>query len=486
MAAICLAFAIHEPYSLRRYTVFDINENSVYQDDDRSCSQAMYYAQNCYLPMMEILYRHIKRFRDRFSFAVSVSGSALDLFEQYTPEVIDSLKRLAETGNVEFVSEAGPHTLAQLYSTEEFVHQVREHNRRLRRIFGRVATCFRNTELLFNNDLAHTIAQLGFKTVLTEGSPDILGWRSPNYLYNSSIEPQLHLLLRNPSLSQDLSGRFSDTTWNEWPLTAEKFASWCHRLGEEAETVNLFLDFHAFGLRNSRESGIFDFAEHLPDAILASNSLSFMTPKQIIKKYSPKDALASPHSISWNDEGCDIRGWLGNEMQRDAIQSLYSLTLRIRRIGDGDLIHDFERLQTSDFFHYMSTRWFSESQPDRPNPFLSPYDAYISFMNILTDLTQRVSVLEEEKGRKKRAAAKGNGMEESNEKRSQISAKTASMNGSGGNAEASVRGRRAVRKIIGTSSKGATSTVKAAAEPSAERRKRTRVETGSSGKKSEN
>ncbi|MBO4369626.1 MAG: glycoside hydrolase family 57 protein, partial [Desulfovibrio sp.] len=324
MAAICLSVAIHEPYSLRRYTIFDINENSTYQDDDRSCNQAMYYAQHCYLPMSELLYHQIQRFKDAFRFSISISGSALDLFEQYTPEVIDNLKKLADTGCVEFVSESGPHTLAHLYSTDEFVHQVQEHTRRLRRVFGKVATTFRNTELLFSNELAHTIAQLGFSTVLSEGSPDILAWRNANYVYASSVEPQLKLLLRNPSLSKDLSQRFSQRSWSEWPLTAEKFASWCSNLAEDADTINLFLDTHAFGLRNPKESGIFAFMEHLPEAILAKKNLRFLTPKQIVKFYKPKDNLAVPHAISWNDEGSDIRGWLGNEMQKDAINALYS------------------------------------------------------------------------------------------------------------------------------------------------------------------
>ncbi|MCR5814268.1 MAG: glycoside hydrolase family 57 protein [Desulfovibrio sp.] len=397
MAAICLCLAIHEPYYLRRYTIFDVAGNSLYEDDDRSCNMAMQNAQSCYLPTNEILYRLIQRFKGDFRIALSVSGSALDLFEQYTPEVIDSLKALAETGCVEFISESGPHSLACLYSKEEFVHQVQEHTRRIRRTFGKIPNTFRNSELLYGNDLAQVIEQLGFSTVLTEGSPQLLGWRNANFVYASSVAPQLHLLLRNADLSTDISQRFSQKSWDRWPLTADTFAGWCAKIGENADTINLFLDFHVFGLRNTVESGIFSFLEALPQAILQHKHLHFLTPRQIIKKYPVSDTLAVAEYQSWNDEGCDLKGWLGNEMQKDAIKELYSLAKRIRSLGDENLLHDFERLQTSDYFHYMSTRWFSESQPDRPNPYHSPYDAYISYMNITSDLTDRLTKLEEAK-----------------------------------------------------------------------------------------
>ena len=402
MAAICLCLAIHEPYYLRRYTIFDVGGNSLYEDDDRSCNMAMHNAQTCYLPTNEILYRLIQRYKGEFRIALSVSGSALDLFEQYTPEVIDSLKALAETGCVEFISESGPHALACLYSKEEFVHQVQEHTRRIRRTFGKIPNTFRNSELLYGNDLAQVIQQLGFSTVLTEGSPKLLGWRSANFVYASSVVPQLHLLLRNADLSTDISQRFSQKNWNRWPLTAETFADWCAKIGENADTINLFLDFHVFGLRNTAESGIFSFLEALPENILRHKCLQFLTPRQIIKKYPVSDTLAVPEYQSWNDEGCDLKGWLGNEMQKDAIKQLYILAKRVRSLGDDNLLHDFERLQTSDYFHYMSTRWFSESQPDRPNPYPSPYDAYISYMNIVNDLSERLTKLEEAKSHKPR------------------------------------------------------------------------------------
>ncbi|MBQ9537556.1 MAG: glycoside hydrolase family 57 protein [Desulfovibrionaceae bacterium] len=394
MAAICLCFAIHEPFFLRRYTIFDVNQDSVYEDDDRSCNHVISLAQNCYLPMTELLYKLFKRYEDAFKISFTVSSSAIDLFEQYVPEVLESLKVLGQTGCVEFITETAPHSLAFLYSKDEFVRQVKAQNARLEQVFGQKPTTFRHTELLFNNDVAQSLGQLGLYTVLAEGTREILGWRNTNYVYNSTKDPKVNILLRNGRLSGDLSTRFSQETWDQWPLTAEKFATWCRAI-KSADCINIFGDFHVFGLRHPKESGIFKFMEALPGAILDSPGLRFMTPREVVATYEPKDSLDVPNYISWRDEGCDIKGWLGNEMQRDALTTLYNLTSRIHRLGDTDLLHTFERLQTSDYFHFMSTRWFWESRPDRPSPFSSPYDAYISFMNIVEDFTARLTTAEE-------------------------------------------------------------------------------------------
>ncbi|MBQ7456119.1 MAG: glycoside hydrolase family 57 protein [Desulfovibrio sp.] len=405
MSAINLCLAIHEPYCLRRYTIFDIGESSVYEDDDRSCHMAMYYAKHCYLPTFDILYRLIKRYSGDFVFSLSISDSALDLFEQYTPEVLDNLRAMAETGCVEFIGEPGPHTLAFIYAKEEFIHQVNDHSKRIESLFGKMPTSFRNSELLYNNEIAQSIEQIGFTTILSEGAKEILGWRSPNFVYAASVAPSIRLLLRNPELSSNVSQRFSEKSWSEWPLTAEKYAEWLVGTSENSDCINLFFDCHAFGLRNRRRSGIFDFLENLPRAVFAHKpALSFMTPRHIVKKYDFKDSLTIPNLISWNDEGSDIRGWLGNEMQKDALTNVYQLSHRVRALNDAELLKDYTRLQTSDYFHYMSTRWFSESQPDRPNPYLSPYDAYISYMNMLKDFEHRL-LLEEESKKKSQLEA---------------------------------------------------------------------------------
>lgn len=390
MTAISLCLAIHEPYCLRRYTVFDVGETSVYEDDDRSCQNAMYLAKTCYLPLHDILYHQIDRCKGRFRIAFSISDSALDLFEQYTPEVLDGLVSLSKTGCVEFIGETGPHSLAFLYSKDEFVHLVEQHAKRLEKLFGKRPVSFRNPELLYNNDVAETIQELGFRAILTEGSPSILGWRNANYVYASSVTPRVRLLLRNPKLSTLISQDFSSRG-----LMAENFAELC--AAEKADIVNVFLDSHAFGLRNKKDTGIFEFLEALPGAVLTQKNLSFMTPSESIDTFEARDSLAIPNYISWNDEGSDLRGWLGNEMQKDALTTCFKMTKRVNSLGNPDMTKDFERLQTSDYFHYMSTRWFSESQPDRPNPFASPYDAYISYMNILSDFSRRLTLAEEAK-----------------------------------------------------------------------------------------
>lgn len=394
MPSLCLCYAVHEPYRLRRYTVFDMGQNSAYEDDDHNCDALLHAARACYLPMNDVLMRIIRRHGKAFKLAFSISGTALDQFEQYAPEVLDSFKALADTGCVEFLAETAPHSLAFLYSREEFALQVKQHCARIKQVFGVKPTTFRHTELVYNNDLAAALQALGFKAVLAEGTDHVLGWRSPNWLYQPVSAPGMGLLLRNCQLSADIGRRFSDQSWNQWPLTAEKYASWVHSLADEAEVINIFNDCHSFGLRNPASSGIFEFMEALPDAILAHRDFSFATPAEVVKKRTPVGEIDMPQFMSWDDEGADLTAWLGNDMQKDAIHSLYALTERVRKLDAPDLHRDFERLQTSEHFHYISTKWFANFVPDRPNPFQSPYDAYIAYMNVLADFEMRVGAAE--------------------------------------------------------------------------------------------
>lgn len=394
MPSLCLCCAVHEPYRLRRYTVFDMGQNSVYEDDDHNCDALLHAARTCYLPMNDVLLRVIRRHGKAFRLAFSISATALDQFEQYAPEVLDSFRALADTGCVEFLAETAPHSLAFLYSREEFALQVRQHCARIRQVFGVKPTTFRHTELVYNNDLAAALQGLGFRAVLAEGTDQVLGWRSPNWLYQPVSAPGMGLLLRNCQLSADIGKRFSDQSWNQWPLTAEKYASWLHSLAGEAEVINIFNDYHSFGLRNPATSGIFEFMEALPDAILAHKEFSFATPAEVVKKLKPVGEIDMPQFMSWDDEGADLTAWLGNDMQKDAIHSLYALAERVRTLHDPELQRDFERLQTSDHFHYISTKWFANFVPDRPNPFQSPYDAYITYMNVLADFEMRLGAAE--------------------------------------------------------------------------------------------
>ncbi|WP_304473333.1 glycoside hydrolase family 57 protein [uncultured Desulfovibrio sp.] len=395
MPALCLCYEVHEPYRLRRYTVFDMGQNSVYEDDDRNCDTLLFTARVCYLRMNDLLLKLIRRYGKDFKVAFSISGTALDQFEQYAPEVVDSFRALADTGCVEFVAETGPHSLAFLYSRDEFDLQVREHCARIRRLFGQKPVTFRNTEFVYNNDLAVALEKLGFKAVLAEGADHVLGWRSPNYLYRPVSTPRLGLLLRNVPLSSDIGLRFSDRGWNQWPLTAEKYAAWCHSVADSAEVINIFNDYHCFGLRHSGETGIFDFMEALPAALLARKDFRFTTPAEAVKKLKPVGEIDVPEFMSWDDEGRDLTAWLGNDMQKDAVHALYALTPRVRKVNAPELTHDFERLQTSDHFRYISTKWFADFVSDRPNPFNSPYDAYITYMNVLADFEMRLTAAEE-------------------------------------------------------------------------------------------
>ena len=389
MPALCLCYEVHKPYQLRRYTVFDMGQNSIYEDDDHNCEALLRAARLCYLPANELMLKLIRRYEGAFRLSFSISGVALDLFEQYTPEVLESFTALARTGCVEFVAETAPHSLAFLYSRQDFDRQVREQSARLEHLFGVKPTTFKNTECVYNNGLAAAVAEHGFKVVLAEGADHVLGWRSPNYLYRPAGTPKLALLLRNAGLSGDVALRFSDRNWPAWPLRAETFATWCHDLEGSADIINIFNDYHIFGLRHEKESGIFDFMEALPGALLAHKKCSFTTPALAAKTLKPVDEVDVPQFMSWEDEGRDLTAWLGNDMQKDAIHALYALGSRAATCGDA-LRSDFDRLQTADHFRHMSTKWFSNEAPDRPSPFASPYDAYITYMNVLADFELRL------------------------------------------------------------------------------------------------
>ena len=322
MPALCLCYEVHEPYRLRRYTVFDMGQNSIYEDDDKNCDILLYTARVCYLPMNDLLLKLIRRYGKDFKVCFSISGTALDQFEQYAPEVLESFQALAATGCVEFACETAPHSFSFLYSRPEFTRQVEDHAKRIKRLFGKKPVTYRNAELVYNNAMGVALGELGYKAVMAEGADHVLGWRSPNYLYSPVGAPGVRLFLRNIGLSTDLGRRFSDTSWNQWPLTAEKYADWVHSLAGDAEVINIFNDYHVFGLRNTRESGIFAFMEALPDRILAKKGFHFTTPAEAVKKLPSVGELDVPDFMSWDYEGRDLNAWLGNDMQKDAIHTL--------------------------------------------------------------------------------------------------------------------------------------------------------------------
>jgi len=392
MKSICLYFQVHQPYRLRTYRFFDIGEKHDYFDDFNNRIIMQRVATKCYLPMNDILLDVIKEYGAAFKVSFSISGTALEQFENYAPEVLDSFKKLAKTGNIEFLAETYNHSLSSLNNKEEFTRQVNMHAEKIQELFGQKPVSFRNTELIYSDEIGETVADMGYQVMLTEGAKHILGWRSPNLLYTNAINPNLKLLLRNFRLSDDIAFRFSLQTWSEWPLTTQKFVSWLNDLGKEEEVVNLFMDYETFGEHQWEETGIFDFMNALPGKILSDSDFQFATPSELAEKLQPVSPIHVPYPISWADEERDITAWLGNDMQQEAFEKLNALSGKLEHCADEQIKRDWMLLQTSDHFYYMATKWFSDGDVHKYfNPYGSPYDAFLNYMNVLSDFTIRVN-----------------------------------------------------------------------------------------------
>jgi Alpha-amylase/alpha-mannosidase len=388
--SICLYFQVHQPTRLRLYRFFDIGKDSHYYDDFANRTILRRIAQKCYLPMNAQLLNLIKSNKGKFKVAFSISGSALEQFQRFAPDVIDSFRALAETGCVEFLCETYYHSLASLASESEFSHQVLKHKKAIEDLFGVTPTAFRNTELIYSNAIGEEVYNLGFKTMLTEGARHIMGWQSPNFVYGCETQPKLRLLLRNYGLSDDIAFRFSNQGWDMWPLTAEKYLSWVKDSAKDDDIVNLFMDYETFGEHQRSASGIFDFLNAMPAAIL-SRSLDFCTPSEAAQKNQPVAPLHVPFPISWADEERDTSAWLGNELQEEAFNKLYSLEADVYKTKDENLISVYRKLQESDHFYYMCTKFFSDgSVHSYFNPYDTPYEAFINYMNVLADFELRV------------------------------------------------------------------------------------------------
>jgi len=391
VASVCFYFQVHQPYRLRRYTVFDTGCD--YFDDGRNEQICREVAERCYLPSNRLMLDLIRRYEGRFRIAFSLTGVVLEQFERYAPRVIDSFRELYETGCVEFLAETYYHSLSFLYSRSEFEEQVRLHGGKLKSLFGVEPKVFRNTELIYNNDLAYYVDGMGFCGILAEGVEDVLQFRSPNRLYRPTHTDQIVVLLKNYRLSDDIAFRFSNRQWSEWPLTAAKFARWLCQAGSAGPTVNLFLDYESLGEHQWADSGIFMFFRELPGEVFKDAGMDFKTPSEVIASYPVTDELDVPHMISWADSERDLSAWLGNAMQSNALHELYRLEPEIRAAGDERLLQDWRRLQSSDHFYYMSTKHLADGAVhDYFNPYESPYDSYINFMNVLDHLRSRVGV----------------------------------------------------------------------------------------------
>lgn len=395
MKAIVLYLHVHQPYRIRHYTVFDTAVSHNYFDaayNDQESNERILHkvAQKSYLPtnarLLELLNDN-----PQFKISLSITGTVIEQLERWSPQALQSFKDLCATGRVEIVAETYHHSLAFFYSRAEFEMQVEMHKRKVQEVFGQTPQVFRNTELCYNNDVAYWADRAGYKGILAEGWDPILDWRSPNFVYRPTYTDKIRLLMKNYKLSDDIAFRFGDREWEGWPLTADKFANWLND-DPNGTNFNLFMDYETFGEHQWEESGIFGFLSHLPKEWLKTDGNTFMTVSEAIDNFEPVDSVDVPQTITWADTERDLSAWLGNGMQAGSIQALYDLQDKIISSGDFDLIEDWRRLQTSDHFYYMCTKYFNDGDIHAYfSPYKTPYEAYINFMNAYHDLKFRLS-----------------------------------------------------------------------------------------------
>jgi len=400
MASVCFYFQVHQPWRVKRFRIFDIGHGGRYFDDHSKTNlnnEKIFrkVAEKSYLPANEVMLSLLTT-HPEFRISYSLSGVLMEQMESFGPDVLDSFQRLVDTGRAELLSETYYHSLSFLYSREEFAEQVKLHRDKVRSLFGVTPKVFRNTELIFNNDLAQAVAELGYSAVLAEGADHVLGWRSPNFLYTPKGAGGIKLLLKNYKLSDDIAFRFGERSWKEFPLTAPKFAQWVNAINGNGNVVNLFMDYETFGEHQWEDTGIFKFMESLPREILKHPDNDFVTVSEAAERYAPVAELDIPHYVSWADTERDLSAWLSNEIQHDAISKLYALEGEVKGSGNRRLVEDWRRLTTSDHFYYMCTKWWNDGDVHKYfNPYESPYDAFISYMNVLEDLKLRLGAQKE-------------------------------------------------------------------------------------------
>ena len=384
MKTICFYFQIHQPFRLRRYRFFDIGNNHYYYDDFQNEEIFHRISEKCYLPANRAIMEMIRKSGGKFKVAFSISGTALEQMEIYAPEVIDSFRELAGLGCVEFLAETYAHSLASIGDPEEFKAQVRMHTEKVKALFGVEPKVFRNTELIYSDDISELVYELGFEGMLTEGAKHVLGWKSPNYVYASAIRPQLKLLLKHDRFSEDLSIRFDDHSWKEYPLTADKYISAISATAEGEKIINAFMNYEVLGSMHAADTGIFDFFKALPQ-YAERNDITFSLPSEIFAQTRPVDSISVPYPMSWVDEEKDCSSWLGNVLQQEAFRKLNEISERVRLCENRRIKQDWIYLQSSDHLYYMSTKHYNLF-----SPYDNPYDAFNNYMNVLSDFILRV------------------------------------------------------------------------------------------------
>ena len=398
MPSVCLYFQVHQPFRLKGYNFFRIGEDHFYEDDKRNAEILAKVARKCYLPANKTLLDLIRQHQGSFKIAFSITGTVWEQFEKYAPEVCDSFQALFATGHVELLAETYYHSLSFLRSPSEFIRQVGLHKRLVNRISGQEPKVFRNTELIYNNEISKLVHNLGFEGILCEGVDRILTGRSPNFVYHAKGCPDMKCLLKNYKLSDDVAFRFSDKHWSEFPLTATHFAHWIHQVAGNGDTVNLFMDYETFGEHQWVETGIFNFLKNFPLEVFRHKDFTFNTPSEVIKMFPARGEYDSPEYISWADLERDLSAWLGNELQRDALERVMQLETAVKATQNQDIVSSWGKLLTSDHFYYMCTKYWNDGDVHKYfSPYNSPHDAYINYMNTLSDLELSVEAVEKAK-----------------------------------------------------------------------------------------
>ena len=390
MKTVCLYFEIHQNIHLKRYRFFDIGTDHYYYDDYENERSITETAEHSYIPALQALIEMAHRYGDYFKCAFSLSGTAIELLEQYSPEVLELLDELNQTGCVEFLAEPYSHGFSSIKSPECFRQEVERVSKKIKSLFGKAPKVLRNSCLMYSDEIGELVADMGFKGMLAEGAKQTLGWKSPHFVYHCCRNPKLKLLLRDPSLSEDISYRFNDRSWSEYPLFAETYADWIAQQPADEPVVNLFMELCALGMFQPLSSNILEFFKALPEQ-LRQRGITFSTPSEICDNVKSVGPLMVEYPTTWVDEERDLSPWLGNVMQQEALEKLYSVADRVRIAGDKRLLQDWDYLQASNNLRFISTK--ASSYGGYRGIYSSPYDAFTNYMNILGDFITRVNNL---------------------------------------------------------------------------------------------
>jgi len=374
MRYLCFYFQVHQPYRLRTYRFFDIGKRHFYFDEYANRTAMQRVSELCYIPMNQLVMKKIEKLGSKLKFALSFSGTAIEQMQQYAPQALESFQKLVATGNVEVLAETYSHSIASMVNMDAFKMQVTEHKKLMKEVFGVKTRTFHNTELIYSNEIGNDVSEMGFDLIMTEGAKHVLGWKSPNYLYVNALNPKMKVMLRNWKLSDEIALNFKNGNF-----TVDSFVEMLNSIPEEEEVVNIFINYETFGADVDASSGIFEFMEYLPEAILKNTDFQFVTPHQIADKLQPMGVFDAPIPLSCRDEERDMSTWMGNDLQDDAIETLYSDFKKVKAAKNEELMRDWNALQESDNFAAMCTKHIGGN----------PYDFYINYMNILTDLHNR-------------------------------------------------------------------------------------------------